>query len=149
MLNAWIKTGSVLGDVYEKLYSPLALTRQREQQIETAHLLVQTMKQQWKVLEDVSKAVEEETNAGEEISMKDGEPQDSNANSFDMILKSGQVTHLSTLTLIYRAIPSEMGVPGTFNAECIEAARMAFKCHEECMRLTSDSRYSTLGYLHW
>ncbi|KAH6894642.1 hypothetical protein B0T10DRAFT_258238 [Thelonectria olida] len=149
MLNAWIKTGSVLGDVYEQLYSPAAMTRLAEQQVDTAQLLVQTMKQQWKVLEDVSSTVRQENGMMESVDMGEGQPQQRRAMSMDMILKSGQVTHLSSLTLIYRAIPSAPGFPSTFNAECIDAARMAFKCHGECMKLTSDSRYSTLGYLHW
>ena len=143
MLNAWIKTGSVLGEVYEKLYSPAATTRQPEQQVETARLLVEKMKQQWKVLEKVSAAVMED--AG----IEEGKPREQRNMSLDMILKSGQVSHLSSLTLIYRAIPSAPGFPSTFNAECIEAARMAFSCHEECTKLTSDSRFATLGYLHW
>ncbi|KAF7559911.1 hypothetical protein G7046_g4251 [Stylonectria norvegica] len=143
MLNAWIKTGSVLGEVYEKLYSPAAMTQQLEQQVETARFLVENMKDHWKVLERVSAAVMKE--AGTE----DGKPRERRTMSLDMILKSGQVSHLASLTLIYRAIPSAPGLPSTFNAECIEAARMAFSCHEDCMKLASDSRFSTLGYLHW
>ncbi|KAK7419743.1 hypothetical protein QQX98_003115 [Neonectria punicea] len=149
MLNAWIKTGSVLGEVYEKLYSPAATTQQPEQQVETARHLVHKMKQQWKVLEEVSRAVKQENGMVQIAGIEDDNPQHRRAMSLEMILKSGQVSHLASLTLIYRAIPSAPGFPSTFNAECIEAARMAFKCHAECMKLTSDSRFAMLGYLNW
>ncbi|KPM43761.1 hypothetical protein AK830_g2735 [Neonectria ditissima] len=149
MLNAWIKTGSVLGEVYEKLYSPLATTRQPEEQVETARLLVQSMKQQWKVLEAVSTAATQENSTIQVTGTEYGNPQQRRAMSLNVILNSAQVAHLVSLTLIYRAIPSAPGFPSAFNTECIEAARMALKCHQDCMDLTSDNRFAMLGYLNW
>ncbi|KAK7430447.1 hypothetical protein QQZ08_002966 [Neonectria magnoliae] len=94
---------------------------------------------------------------GQEIGMvqvagiEDESPHHRRAMSLEMILKSGQVSHLAslTLTLIYRGIPSAPGFSSPFNAECIEAARMAFNSHAECMKLSSDSRFAELGYLNW
>ncbi len=150
VVNVWIRTGSVLGETYEHLYSPAALARPPEQRVETARLLIQKMKQLGKELEELAAAMKREhggsTPGGPVGDVKDREWR---AMTLDMVLKSGEVGHLSSLTLIYRAIPSAPGLPSTFNAECIEAARTAFQRHGECMRLTSSSRLATAGYLHW
>lgn len=68
--------------------------------------------------------------------------------NLDMVLKAGEVGHWTALTLVYRAIPNAH-INTTVNAECIEAARTAFRCHEECMNLTSISLFAKVGYLHW
>ncbi|KAI5458317.1 hypothetical protein BGZ63DRAFT_61582 [Mariannaea sp. PMI_226] len=149
MLNAWIQTGSVLGEAYEKLYSPSAITQTPSQQTQSAQAMIQKLKQQWKVLENVSTLIKRETSIPEETHAEEESPQQRYAMSLEVILKSGQVSHLASLTLIYRAIPNAPGFDSTLNFECIEAARMAFRCHADCMQLTSENRYSTLGYLHW
>lgn len=148
VINVWIKTGSILGETYEHLYSPAALARQPEQRIETARLLVEKMKQLWKELEELSTALKWENGTIVEASIGGVKDKEWRTMTLNMILKSGEVSHLASLTLIYRAIPSAPGFPSTFNAECIEAARMAFKCHEECMKLTPSSLFATAGYLH-
>lgn len=150
VINVWIKTGSILGETYEHLYSPAALARRPEQRIETAGLLVVKMKQLWNELNELSTEMKQDkTGAMAEASLGDNKDKEWRTMTLDMILKSGEVGHLASLTLIYRAIPSAPGFPSTFNAECIEAARMAFKCHEECMELTSSSLFAKAGYLHW
>lgn len=149
VINVWIKTGSVLGETYELLYSPAALARQPEQRVETARLLVEKMKQLWKGLEELSTELKQKNGTMVEVSFGNARDEAWRMMTLDMILKSGEVSHLASLTLIYRAIPNALGFPSTFNAECIEAARTAFKCHEECMKLTSSSLFATAGYLHW
>lgn len=149
IINGWIRTGSILGETYEHLYSPTALVRQTEQRIETARSLVEKMKQLGKELEALSTALKQENVTMVDASTGEVKDKESHTMTLDMILKSGKVGHLSSLTLIYRAIPSAPDYPTTFNAECIEAARMAFECHEECMQLTSSSAFAKVGYLHW
>ena len=149
IINVWIRTGGILGETYEHLYSPTALARPTEQRIETAGLLVEKMKQLWKELEELSTVLKQESVMMSKAFMGDAKDKESRSMTLDMILKSGKVGHLSSLTLIYRAVPSAPGFPSTFNAECIETARMAFKCHEECMQLTSSSLFAKAGYLHW
>ncbi len=149
VINVWIRTGSILGETYEHLYSPAALARQPEQRIETARLLVAKMKQLWRELEELSATLKHANGTMADASIGGAKDKEMRTMTLDMILKSGEVSHLASLTLIYRAIPSAPGFPSTFNAECIEAARMAFKCHEECMNLTSSSLYAKAGYLHW
>ncbi|EXJ76568.1 uncharacterized protein A1O5_01076 [Cladophialophora psammophila CBS 110553] len=148
-INLWIQTGSVLGETYEHLYSPTALARQPAQRIETARLLVEKIKHLWKELEELRTAMKRESKTIMEASRGSLKDKEWRTMSLDMILKSGEVSHLASLTLIYRAIPSAPGIPSTFNTECLEAARMAFKSHEECMRITSDKPFVQAGYLHW
>ncbi|OAG42549.1 hypothetical protein AYO21_03134 [Fonsecaea monophora] len=146
-INLWIKTGSAPGETYQHLYSPAALALQPGQRIETARLLVAKIKQVWRELVDLSTMFDQGN------STVDGDVSDDGAKeghmSLDMLLKSAEVSHLASLTLVYRAIPGEPGFPSTFNTECIEAARAAIKCHDECMKHASDNPFVQAGYLHW
>lgn len=149
VINVWIRTGSILGETYEHLYSPAALARRPERRIETAGLLVEKMKRLGKELEELSAALKRDIGPRAEAVIEDIDGKEWRTMTLDMILKSGEVGHLASLTLIYRAIPSATGFPSTFNAECIEAARMAFERHYECIKLTSSSLFAMAGYLHW
>ncbi|OAP61648.1 hypothetical protein AYL99_03851 [Fonsecaea erecta] len=148
-INLWIKTGSVLGDTYEHLYSPAALARAPGQQIETARLLAAKMKHMWNELEDLSTSLKRGNGAIVDASDGGVKGKEWRSMSLDMILKSAEVKYLASLTLVYRAIPSAPGVPSTFNAECIDAARAAVQRHDECMKLTADNLFVQAGYLHW
>lgn len=145
MIGLWINTGGILGEIYQHLYSPSALAREPSQRVETARLLVEKMERIWNEMVEFSIS----SGAGHKDSLKTFSNDPRNQTILDMVYKSGRVTHLSTLTLIYRAIPNAPGFPSTFNAECIDAARAAFSCHMECMELTADSLVAMAGYLHW
>ncbi|KAK6530829.1 hypothetical protein TWF281_007666 [Arthrobotrys megalospora] len=145
MIGMWILTGEVLGEIYEDLYSPSALARDPSQRVETARLLVHKMQRIWNDMEALGETAE--ARGCETLQSFYEDPK--NQATLDMVHKSGKVSHLSTLTLIYRAIPSTPGFPSNFNAECIDAARMAFSCHLECMELTADNQVAMAGYLHW
>ncbi|KAK6337457.1 hypothetical protein TWF730_002856 [Orbilia blumenaviensis] len=145
MIGLWISTGGILGEIYEHLYSPSALAREPSQRVETARLLVEKMKRIWNDMESFS--VTSGARGTDTLRSFSKDPR--NETTLDMVHKSGKVTHLSSLTLIYRAIPSSPGFPSTFNAECIDAARTAFSSHIECMELTADSPVAMAGYLHW
>jgi hypothetical protein len=140
--NLWIQTGSVLGETYDNLYSAAALARPQTERIETAKLLAEKSKQLFRGLKETSS-----------VPGRDGMfaavPDRSARDKMETTLRSAEVTHLATLTLIYRAIPSSPGFPSTFNQECIDAARMAFECHEQCMKLASGSPLAQVGYLNW
>ncbi|CRK34240.1 hypothetical protein BN1723_018543, partial [Verticillium longisporum] len=49
----------------------------------------------------------------------------------DIHLRGDELTHQSTLTLIYRAIPAPEGSPSRFTQECIETARFAMQIHHD------------------
>ncbi|KAB5572543.1 hypothetical protein GE09DRAFT_1170639 [Coniochaeta sp. 2T2.1] len=144
----WIQTGSVLGDTYDHLYSPEALARPQEARVETARHLADRRKQLFKGLQQISAALK--ADAGVTIPGRaDSRDQDFQLMMVDMIIKSAEVSHLACLTLIYRALPSSPGVASSFNIECLEAARLAFHRHEDCMDLTSDNFFAKAGYLRW
>ncbi|KAK6500278.1 hypothetical protein TWF481_010623 [Arthrobotrys musiformis] len=145
MIGLWINTGGILGEIYQHLYSPSALAREPIHRVETARLLVEKMENIWQEMVDTSIA----SGARHQDSLKAFGNDPRNQTTLDMVYKSGKVTHLSSLTLIYRAIPSAPGFPSTFNAECIDAARAAFGFHRECMELTADNLVAMAGYLHW
>ncbi|KAK6514978.1 hypothetical protein TWF506_007336 [Arthrobotrys conoides] len=145
MIGLWISTGGVLGEIYQHLYSPSALAREPSQRVETARLLAEKMERIWDDMVELSVS----SGARDQDSLRTFSKDPRNQSTLDMVHKSGRVTHLSTLTLIYRAIPSAPGLPSTFNAECIDAARGAFSCHVECMELTAGNPVAMAGYLHW
>ncbi|KAK6355846.1 hypothetical protein TWF718_000227 [Orbilia javanica] len=145
MISQWISTGGILGDIYQNLYSPSALAKEQSLRVETARLLVEKMERIWNEMVEFSIS----SGARHQDVLKGFSNEPRNQKTLDMLHKSGRVTHLSTLTLIYRAIPSAPGFPSTFNVECIDAARGAFSCHIECMELTADNPVAMAGYLHW
>ncbi|KIX98689.1 uncharacterized protein Z520_05990 [Fonsecaea multimorphosa CBS 102226] len=149
-INLWIKTGGVMGETYEHLYSPAALARQPGQRIETASLLVAKMKQLWNELQGFSTTLKRQDRSLVDTSADGGiKGKEWRTMSLAVVLKSAEVSHWASLTLVYRAIPSAPGFPSTFNTECIDAARGAFSAHEECMKLTADNLFVQAGYLHW
>ncbi|KAF3221419.1 hypothetical protein TWF679_008106 [Orbilia oligospora] len=145
MIGLWINTGGILGEIYQNLYSPSALARDPNQRVETARLLVEKMERIWNDMVELSYS----SGARDQDSLKKFSKDPHNQTTLDMVHKSGRVSHLANLTLIYRAIPSAPGLPSTFNAECIDAARGAFSCHFECMELIADNSVAMAGYLHW
>ena len=64
------------------------------------------------------------------------------------ILKSDEVSYLSSLTLAYRALPPLGARSRTFADECIDAAREAMRSHQETMNMVEDEALK-IGHLHW
>ncbi|CAK7231948.1 hypothetical protein SCUCBS95973_008096 [Sporothrix curviconia] len=146
VFNVWIRTGDILGQTYEHLYSPAALARSPQERADTARRLGLAAKQIWGEFETLSSTA-----------LEDGEvPQDWRRSTLKRVLLSGQVGHLATLTLIYRAIPFATGPSSSLlspnsslHAECVAAARGAFRSHQACMALASDDPLALVGHLHW
>ncbi len=146
LLNLWIEHAELMGKAYEQLYSPAALARLPEQRVEAAQMLVAALKQVVQQADELAVAVRQQEAAS---GAKEVDDKNWRAMTLDCILKSDDVSYWSSLTLIYRAIPGTPGLASTFNQECIEAARMAFQCHQECVELMSGSPFMMAGYLHW
>lgn len=149
VLNMWIESETVLGEICELLYSQTALARSSEQRIETARILVDKMKLIWRQASPSAQSLKQGTKTRDTASPSAWIGSTSGRSMFDMVLISGEVSHWSSLTLVYRAIPTAPCFPTTFNSECIEAARMAFDCHKEYMNFNSHSRSDMAGYLNW
>lgn len=150
-LELWITHAEVQGQIYEHLYSATALNSSTEARIESARMLVAKQKGLVEQLAALQRQVARHNADTDNGTLGDGS-QDSTVAlaTLSMVLKSDEVSHCSSLALIYRAIPpSEPGRPSKFNDECIKAARAAFTAHEECMSLTSPSQFLTMAYLHW
>lgn len=152
VFNTWIRSGSVLGQTYEQLYSPSALARSPHERAATARQLGATAKQIWSEFEQLAPSTDAQRN---KHSDGDGDAaSDWRRTTLKRVLLSGQVGHLSMLTLIYRAIPREQGQEpssssSTIHSECIAAARGAFQSHQACMALPFDNLLEQAGYLNW
>lgn len=136
ILSLWIKHAGVQGKIYQRLYSPGALRQSegaRSQQVQLLERELQfLLRETWKLLDDVRAQ-----NAG-----KDGR-------SFEIILKSDEVSYYSSLALAYRALPpSGTGRSRAFADECLEAARAAMRSHEEAIGMIDDLSLRVV-YMHW
>lgn len=140
ILKLWIAHADVQGRIYEMLYSPSSLGRPVAARVETALGLAAELKG---IAEQASLVRGAEVRGG-------GWAEVRKAAVSEMVMKSDQVSFLSSLTLVYRALPpGEAGAAGTFTAECIETARMAMQTHEECMRLMGSNLWVAASYIHW
>lgn len=154
VLRLWIAHSDIQGQIYEKLYSPTSLSHPVNQRIEAAQILANKLKL---IAEQASMLrtgeMHRHSHAG-----RDGDARKVTVTK--MVMKSDQVSFLSSLTLVYRAIPavavSHGGggpgfhpVPSTFTSECIETARLAMQTHEECMKLMGSNLWVAASYIHW
>ncbi|KAH8883201.1 hypothetical protein GQ53DRAFT_732750 [Thozetella sp. PMI_491] len=146
VLDLWIAHAGIMGQAYEQLYSPAGLARPPEQRTQSAQLLIEKAKLIEKRATEVGEAMRQEHMAEANPDLVDKEWR---AMTMDLLLKSDDVSYWATLTLLYRAMPSTPGLPSTFNPECIDAARMAFKYHQECMEVAPSSVFMKAGYIHW
>ncbi|KAK0725799.1 hypothetical protein B0H67DRAFT_598868 [Lasiosphaeris hirsuta] len=147
VFNQWIMHAELIGKAYENLYSPAALARQPEQRIESARQLIGMLQTIAGERNDLSHQIR--VARGPERSFPEMSGNGVNPYSIDMCAMSDHVVYHSAMTLIYRAIPSPPGSRGTFNAECIDAARKAFESHHDCMRLAGNNLDAMAGYMHW
>ena len=140
-LNFALHHSEIQGRAHQHLYSITALNRPLEQRAETARLLAEQIKE--------IAAKEAELSRQFNASLSSSGMPDALGNSTALVLRSDQLTYWSTLTLIYRAIPSEPGLPSRPNADCITAARAAFQIHKECILLTKTNPLLKTKYIHW
>lgn len=149
VLRLWIIHADIQGQIYERLYSPSSLSHPVGQRIEVARRLAGRLK----VIADQALLIRSsemgklKAGGGDGGSWADARK----ATVMEMVMKSDQVSFLSSLTLVYRAIPAGAGGHGfsTFTPECIETARMAMQTHEECMKLMGSNLWVAASYIHW
>lgn len=73
-----------------------------------------------------------------------------NSNSLiDVFIQGDQIQFLTTLTLVYRAMPVPEGSPSRFSQECLDTARQAMKVHQECIGSLCYGSYMKSIYVHW
>ncbi|KUI54247.1 hypothetical protein VP1G_01645 [Cytospora mali] len=159
VLRLWIAHADIQGQIYERLYSPSSLGHPVNQRVEAAQRLAGKLKM---IAEQASmlRTAEMESLGGGGARDGAGWTDARKATVTEMVMKSDQVSFLSSLTLVYRAIPAGVGagvgvqaVPvhgfSTFTFECIDTARLAMQTHEECMKLMGSNLWVAASYIHW
>ncbi|KAL2843158.1 hypothetical protein BJY01DRAFT_197527 [Aspergillus pseudoustus] len=131
--SLWIQMARIQGLVYEKLYSPAALRQDLGVRMAEARNLAARMQ------DDVMYPFEKIYPILNNMTRIES-----------MYIQCDEVCRFSTLTLIYRAIPPQVGSTGTFVDECLQSARSALQSHKSCMELLKEAAPGTkLSYFHW
>ncbi|KAI1772017.1 hypothetical protein F4818DRAFT_427378 [Hypoxylon cercidicola] len=143
-IQGWVRHAEVQGETYEKLYSPIALLKPVEQRVQSARACADILLREAHKLSETRKRLESDGSLG--------------SNGSDaisaMLLKSDEVSILSTLTLVYRAVPpgamaAPPGPSSMFCVECIDCAREVVELHLECTSLFRDNPQLSTAYMHW
>ncbi|KAH8171199.1 fungal specific transcription factor domain-containing protein [Sarocladium implicatum] len=137
----WIRQAGVQGKIYEQLYSSRSAFFPLEQKIQYAEAIAEEVK-----------AIALNTVAIKKELEQSHDPYKFNIgglNGLKILFLSEQVSHYSTLTLIYRAVSTLDGAPTALSLECIDAARKAFRFHLQLMDLAKGSKEVQAAYLQW
>ncbi|OTA75990.1 hypothetical protein M434DRAFT_402582 [Hypoxylon sp. CO27-5] len=134
VMTLWIKHAQIQGRIYERLYSPGALRQADSYRVEQVGMLA--AEQEHLMAQSMELFAEFENSEEAEGRM------------FALMLKSDEVSYLSSLALTYRAMPPAGTRSRTFSDECIDAARAAMSCHQEAMGMMDDQSLKIM-YIHW
>ncbi|EYB25661.1 hypothetical protein FG05_02787 [Fusarium graminearum] len=133
----WLSAATLQGQVYEQLFCPAALAQPPAVIAERARMLA-------------AKCREVEAEADESRGMAIASLEKIGASPLvDIHVKGDEVQLLSTMTLIYRAIPAPEGSSSRFCDECLETARRATHTHLACMELVRKDPHARNIYVHW
>ncbi|KAH6867834.1 hypothetical protein B0T10DRAFT_502083 [Thelonectria olida] len=133
----WVRLATLQGHLYERLYSPAALAQPHSELAERARMLGAECRQvELDAIEYRGRAVSSLKKIG-------------TSPLVDIYVKGDEVQLLSTITLIYRAIPPPEGSNSGFSDECDDAARRAMQQHLSCMELVQRDALAKSIYLHW
>ncbi|KAI0376995.1 fungal-specific transcription factor domain-containing protein [Hypomontagnella monticulosa] len=134
VMTLWIKHAQIQGRIYERLYSPGALRQSDTYRVEQVAIL--TSEQKHLMARSLELFIEFNALETPEARM------------FAIMLKSDEVSYLSSLALTYRAVPPSGSRSRTFSDECIDSARAAMRCHQEAMEMMDDESLKIV-YIHW
>ncbi|KAF2635490.1 hypothetical protein P280DRAFT_436975 [Massarina eburnea CBS 473.64] len=132
MLIYWIRVGQIQGQVYERLFSPAAFCKSREERTQTATELVGALNRRW-------------AERGEMTKLTFPGPF---ADIGDIFHLADLVMHHSTCAMIQRAVSPDNVV---FDQDCLESARAALVAHQLCHKQFNVEGNEDLwsGYIHW
>lgn len=134
VMTLWIKHAQIQGRIYERLYSPGALRQADAYRVEQVGDLAAEQKH---LMQQSLRLFAEFENAD-----------NAEGRMFALMLKSDEVSYLSSLALTYRAMPPAGTRSRTFSDECIDAARAAISCHQEAIEMM-DNPSLRIVYIHW
>ncbi|KAI0378568.1 hypothetical protein F5Y04DRAFT_147304 [Hypomontagnella monticulosa] len=135
MIRQWANLARIQGRVFDELYSGQALKRPGLERLASAQRLAEDLKLVGIMNENPNNLVSAHaTEAG------------MCASEIECIMLSEKITILSTLTLVYRAIPSPSSA---FSPECIETARTAIHVHNQFMRQEWLNETWKLSHMYW
>ncbi|KAI1778847.1 fungal-specific transcription factor domain-containing protein [Hypoxylon cercidicola] len=134
VMTLWVKHAQIQGRIYERLYSPGALRQSNAYRVEQVGLL--------------SAEIHRLMAQGMELYTEFEASDSAESRMFALMLKSDEVSYLSSLALTYRAMPPAGTRSRTFSDECIDCARSAISCHQEAMDLMDDPSLKIV-YIHW
>ncbi|KAF5021088.1 hypothetical protein F66182_6877 [Fusarium sp. NRRL 66182] len=133
----WLSAATLQAQVYQQLFCPEALAKPPAELAERARLLAAKCRQ-----------VEAEAFESRKLAIASLEKIGASP-IIDVHIKGDEVQLLSTMTLIYRAIPAPEGSASRFCSECIDAARRATHKHLACMELVRKDAHVRAIYVHW
>ncbi|KAI5463944.1 hypothetical protein BGZ63DRAFT_421035 [Mariannaea sp. PMI_226] len=133
----WLKSATLQGQIYEQLYSPAAVAHSQAELAEQARRLATQCRQ-----------LEIEATETRQMALASLERMNS-SHLVDIHVKGDEVQLLSTMTLIYQAIPAPEGSISRFCDECIEVARRAMHKHLSCMEMVRRDTHAKAIYVHW
>lgn len=143
-IQGWLRHAEAQGETYEKLYSPVALLQPVERRVQSARACADILLREAHKLTETRKRLE-----------SNGSPGRNGSDAISvMLLKSDEVSILSTLTLVYRAVPpgamaAPPGPSSMFCVECIDCARDVVQLHLECTELFRENPQLSTAYMHW
>ncbi|KAJ3548449.1 hypothetical protein NM208_g994 [Fusarium decemcellulare] len=138
IVSIWIRTAQCQGNIYEKLYSPDALSQ-------PDHIRQSRVEALSNELHDIDRQSRE---------MSDDHIQEAN-NKFgsrvvESLILSDDVLRLSLLTLVHRAGPPPKDTLLAFTSPCIQAARATLQRHHDFLTVFEDmTSLYFMGYVHW
>ncbi|KEF57263.1 uncharacterized protein A1O9_05180 [Exophiala aquamarina CBS 119918] len=140
-IQCWLAQAEVQGRIYEELYSPAALKSPVEHREQSARRCANILlAERAKLKNRMQRIGQTSTHANTEVELA--------------LLRFDELSNLSTLTLVYRALPPESSgdVPhgsGILASECIKIARKAIHAHLKhvCSLGTNTDVLAT--YMHW
>ncbi|KAK6064069.1 fungal specific transcription factor domain protein [Seiridium cupressi] len=140
VIAARVQHAKVQGEIYDQLYSSKALREPPGQRTQCAMALAESIKAMVRDLYKIRAEFGRVRNAASLTRTTE--------DASELILGSEMVSYHSSLTLIYRSVPQSAHGAGAFASECVEAARVAFQQHHECLRIAM-SPIAQTGYIHW
>jgi len=133
----WLRTAMLQGKIYQQLYSPAALSVPTQEIYRRAEALAV----ECRVLEAEVNAIRSETVAYLKAI--------NSSSLVDIFIQGDEVQFLTTLTLVYRAMPPSEGSASRFSNECLTTARQAIKVHQDCISSLCYGSYMKSIYVHW